>query len=62
MREQRRDLGGTFSFTKGFRHDAWMASTVFVLIVPAFLQLNYQILKFFNVNEDVTWFYGWNVA
>ena len=60
MREQRRDLGGIFSFTKGFCNDAWMAVTIFVLIVPAFLQLNYQILNFFNVQEDVPWYYGWN--
>ena len=56
-----RDLGGFFSFFRGFTYSAWFALFVFLLTVPAFLHVNYHVLKYFELEEPNSWKYFWNI-
>ena len=56
-----RDLGGFFSFFRGFTYTAWLALFVFLFTVPAFLHVNYQVLKYFELDEPNSWKYFWNI-
>ena len=56
-----RDLGGFFSFFRGFTYRAWYAVFIFLLTVPAFLHVNYRILKYFELEEPNSWKYFWNI-
>ena len=56
-----RDLGGVLTFLQGFRQDAWIASLVYILLLPAFLSLANIILCHFNSVETEHSSYGWNL-
>ena len=44
----------------GFRADAWIACSVFLVSLPALLAIFHFLLQRFNLNDNTNWTYGWN--
>ena len=56
-----RDLGGFLAFLQGFTSSAWLASGVFILLLPGALYILHLSLKYFKLTETDNWHYGWNL-
>ena len=61
IRDPGRYLGGVFAFTKGFRDDAWLATVILILSLPAALHMIYFILRYSKMIEEKDWNYFWNI-
>ena len=61
IRDPGRYLGGVFAFTKGFRDDAWIATIILMISLPAAMHMIYYILKYSKMIEDKDWNYFWNI-
>ena len=56
-----RDIGGIWAVLLPLSKDAWIATLVLVLVVPAFLVLAYRVLKHYDMKEKFSYGYGKSV-